>query len=58
LSTVRRVSPNTQVILMTAYGTSDVIDDAHDLGAYCVLPKPLEMTSLSDLIVKAHAAAV
>jgi DNA-binding NtrC family response regulator len=58
LSTVRRVSPNTQVILMTAYGTPDVIDDAHDLGAYCVLPKPLEMTSLSDLIVKAHAAAV
>jgi hypothetical protein len=42
---------------MTAYGTPDVIDDALDLGAYCVLPKPLEMTSLSDLIVKAHAAA-
>jgi DNA-binding NtrC family response regulator len=57
LSTVRRLFPETQVILMTAYRTPDVVEDAMDRGAYCVLPKPLEMTDLSDLVVKAHAQA-
>jgi DNA-binding NtrC family response regulator len=57
LSTLRCWSPKTQVILMTAYGTPDAVEDALDLGAYCVLPKPLEMTDLSDLVLRAHAAA-
>ena len=57
LSQVRRWSPRTKVILMTAYGTPDVVEDAFDLGAFRVVPKPLDMSDLSDLVLEAHAAS-
>jgi DNA-binding NtrC family response regulator len=56
LSAFRRWSPKTQVVLMTAYGTSDMIEDALDLGAYRVIAKPLEMNDVNDLVLQAHAA--
>ena len=43
---------------MTAYGTPDVVEDALDLGAFRVVPKPLDMSDLSDLVIEAHAAPV
>ena len=55
---IRRQSPETQVILMTAYGTSEVVADALDLGAFRVVPKPLEMSDLSNLVIEAHAASL
>ena len=58
LAQVRRQWPETQVILMTAYGTSEVVADALDLGAFRVVPKPLEMSDLSDLVIEAHAASL
>ena len=54
----RRRSAETQVILMTAYGTPEVVEDALDLGAFRVVPKPLEMADLSDLVIEAHAASL
>jgi DNA-binding NtrC family response regulator len=57
LSQVRCWSPRTKVILMTAYGTPDVVEDAFDLGAFRVLPKPLDMSDLSNLVLEAHAAS-
>jgi DNA-binding NtrC family response regulator len=56
LSQVRRLSPGTQVILMTAYGTPEVVKGAMELGAFRVVGKPLEMTDLSALVSQAHAA--
>ena len=43
---------------MTAYGTPEVVEDALDLGAFRVVPKPLEMAAFSDLVIEAHAASL
>jgi len=56
LSRLRRLSPGTRIILMTAYGTPEMSQEALDLGAYCVLNKPFEMHALSPLVIEAHAA--
>jgi len=58
LSRLRRLSPGTRIILMTAYGTPEMSQEALDLGAYCVLDKPFEMNALSPLVVKAHASHI
>lgn len=50
LSTIRRMSPWSQVILMTAFGTPEVVSDAQQLGAYCVLGKPFELNDLAALV--------
>ena len=56
LAAVRRMSPWTQVILMTAFGTPDVISSAQQLGVYRVVHKPFEMNDISDLVRQAHAS--
>lgn len=55
LSRVRRLTPETQVILMTAYGTPEVLQGALDLGAYRVVTKPFEMNEVAALVSEAHA---
>jgi CheY-like chemotaxis protein len=47
LSTIRRIAPTTQVIMMTAYGTPDVVRGALDLGAHHVMSKPFEMREVA-----------
>jgi len=56
LSRLRRLTPATRIILMTAYGTRETSEEALDLGAYCVLHKPFEMNALSPLVIQAHAS--
>lgn len=56
LSTIRRMTPASQVILMTAYGTPEVAASALKLGAYQVLSKPFEMTDVAAVVQRAHAA--
>jgi two-component system, NtrC family, response regulator AtoC len=56
LATVRRLAPNARVILMTAYGTPEVVSGALDLGAFRVLHKPFEMDDLASLVLEAHAS--
>jgi two-component system response regulator PilR (NtrC family) len=53
LSTVRRLSPDSAVILMTAFGTPEVVKGALDLGVYYVLNKPFEMYDLESLLREA-----
>lgn len=53
LATIRRLSPNSAVIVMTAYGTPEVTKGALDLGAYRVVPKPFEMHDLEPLLLEA-----
>jgi DNA-binding NtrC family response regulator len=57
LSRLRRMSPTTQIVLMTAYGTPEVVQGALDLGAFRVVSKPLDMNDLTTLVADAHAAA-
>jgi AmiR/NasT family two-component response regulator len=54
---VRRLAPKTQVILMTAYGTPEIVERAIDLGAFRVVGKPLEMNDITPLVASASRAA-
>ena len=56
LASIRRLSPHSQVILMTAFGTPDVVRAALDLGAFCVVSKPFEVDKLVSLVGQAHSS--
>ncbi|HWI17664.1 MAG TPA: response regulator [Vicinamibacterales bacterium] len=49
LATLRQLLPGTRFILMTAFGTPDVLTEAALLGA-TVLNKPFELDTLADLV--------
>ena len=54
LAEVRRLRPDSAVVMMTAYGTPEVTKGALDLGAYRVLNKPFDMHGLEALVLEAH----
>jgi DNA-binding NtrC family response regulator len=56
LTTIRREAPTVPVILMTAYGTTEVEKGALDLGAYRVVSKPFEVQDMASLVTEALAA--
>jgi len=56
LSQLRRLSPATQIILMTAYGTPEVVQRALGLGVFRVVAKPLDMNEVTTLVADADAA--
>jgi DNA-binding NtrC family response regulator len=56
LSTLRRLSPKTPIILMTAYGSAEILQGALDLGAFRVVGKPFEVDEIAALIREAHDA--
>jgi DNA-binding NtrC family response regulator len=49
LGTLRQLLPDAQLILMTAFGTPEVIADARALGA-TVLSKPFELDELNRIV--------
>jgi two-component system nitrogen regulation response regulator GlnG len=53
LSTIQTLSPRAIVIMMTAFGTSEMIDHALRLGAFGVLSKPFDVGDLPSLIARA-----
>jgi DNA-binding NtrC family response regulator len=53
LASIRRLSPHTPVILMTAYGAPDITKGALDLGVCGVMNKPFEMHDLEGVLVRA-----
>jgi DNA-binding NtrC family response regulator len=56
LTTIRSEAPTVPVILMTAYGTAEVVKGALDLGAYRVVSKPFEVHDMASLVTEALAA--
>jgi DNA-binding NtrC family response regulator len=46
LASVRTLSPNSKVIMMTAFETPDMVRDALGLGACSVLAKPFDMETV------------
>jgi DNA-binding NtrC family response regulator len=57
LEQVRRRLPRSPVVLMTAFGTSEMMQAALDLGAYRVLSKPFDMHGVERLITEAYGAS-
>lgn len=50
LSRLRRLAPQSRIIMMTAFGTPEITQGALDLGAYRVLSKPFEIADLTSLV--------
>lgn len=53
LTAIRRLSPRTLVILMTAYGSPELVLEAHRLGIFAILDKPFEIAALQPLVERA-----
>ena len=56
LSTIRRLSPTSAVVMMTAFKTPEMSRNALDLGVFEVLDKPFEMHDLEPLLQAACRA--
>ena len=56
LDQLRRLAPETYVVIMTAYGTSQTSIEAMRLGAFDYLSKPLDLDDLRSVISRALAA--
>jgi two-component system, NtrC family, response regulator AtoC len=54
LDEVRHSLPQSAVLLMTAFGTPEMVQGATDRGAYCVLSKPFDMHDIEALVIDAH----
>jgi DNA-binding NtrC family response regulator len=57
LEEIRRRMPRSAVVLMTAYGTPEVIQAARERGVYCVVNKPFDLDDLEPLIRSAFQSA-
>jgi DNA-binding response OmpR family regulator len=51
LATIRQLSPLTRVLLMTAFGTSELRSMARAFGAESLLEKPFDLHRMSDLVM-------
>lgn len=58
LGSVRRLSPQSIVILMSAFITPEVMKGALDLGASRVISKPFDIHELEGLLLEASKAGV
>lgn len=50
LERVRQLLPEAVVVLMTAFGTAEIVAEAAALGVHAVLNKPFELDELSRLL--------
>jgi DNA-binding NtrC family response regulator len=57
LEEVRRRLPQSAVVLMTAFGTPEMMQAALDRGAYWVLSKPFDLHGVERLITQALQAS-
>jgi len=57
LTRLRHMTPRTKVIMMTAYGTAELVRGAAELGVFRVVGKPFEVDELASLIQEAHNTA-
>jgi DNA-binding NtrC family response regulator len=57
LDEIRARLPQSAVVLMTAFGTPEVMQEALDRGAYCVLDKPFDVHGVERLVAEAHQAS-
>lgn len=57
LARLRGLLPESRIILMTAFGTPEMAQEARDLGAFDVVGKPFEMNELASLVRTASPIA-
>jgi len=54
LENVRRLAPTSQIIMITAHNSPELMQGATALGAYRVISKPFEVESLAALVNQAR----
>jgi len=54
LGTIRQLLPHALLILMTAFGTPEIMSEARTIGA-SVLSKPFELDQLTELVLRGSA---
>ena len=50
LTYIKRLNPETQVIIMTAYGSAEIKEDAYSRGAFYYFEKPVDIQVLTDKV--------
>ena len=50
LKKIKRISPRTEVVMMTAYGAEDTIDTAMQSGALTCIAKPFDIEEIKSFI--------
>jgi DNA-binding NtrC family response regulator len=55
LGAIRHLAPSSQVILMTAFGTPEIVDGARALGVFRIVDKPFDLGAMAALVVDASA---
>jgi DNA-binding NtrC family response regulator len=56
LGQLRTRMPKAQIIMMTAFGTSELFQQAVQHGAYRVISKPFELDEVAELVLQAYFA--
>jgi DNA-binding NtrC family response regulator len=56
LAAIRRIAPGAPVIMMTAFGTPEIVRGALELGAVSVISKPFEMGEIISIVTRARTA--
>lgn len=54
LDDIWRRSPDSAIVIMTAYGTPEITKGALDRGVYRVLNKPFDVHALEPLVIEAY----
>lgn len=56
LATLKRLTPGSRIIMMTAHSSPELAQGATALGAFRVISKPFEVNSLAALVGQARVA--
>jgi len=54
LEKIRELQPTATVVMMTAFGTPEMLSGALKLGAYRVVAKPFDVHDMVNLVAQAH----
>jgi DNA-binding NtrC family response regulator len=57
LQAIKKIQPETAVIMMTAYTVEDLVSEALENGAYGIMFKPFDIRRMLELITKIEATA-
>ena len=50
LTRIKAISPKTDVVIMTAYGSDDTIEGANKNGALCCIAKPFDVEDIKNFL--------
>lgn len=52
LGKIKAITPETDVIIMTAYGSEETVSQAMQKGALCCIAKPFDVDEIKELLVE------